>query len=103
MNNVEVRLYRNLFAVARCKANYVGLLGMQIDSGPLRYPRGTHVDVELRVTNQDDDNRCRLPAVVTNQANGEMGLTFLQHDMKTNALLLNIISLARSSALEAEL
>jgi hypothetical protein len=101
-SEITVRLYRNLFPVARCKANSLGLLGMQIDSGPLRYPKGTQVEVELSVNELDTDTECRLPAVVTNHANGEMGITFLQHDMKTNAQLLKIIAHTHVQVAEIE-
>ena len=101
-NTITVRLFRNLFPVGLCKASSLGLLGMQLDSGPLYFPRGTLVEVELSINDQDDDNVCRLPAVVSNYGNGLMDIAFLQHDMKTNARLLNIIAHTQAQVAEAE-
>ncbi|MGD9386478.1 MAG: hypothetical protein PVF28_07975, partial [Thioalkalispiraceae bacterium] len=78
-NNLQVRIFRNGHPVTRCQANYVGLLGMQINAGPLKYPKGTHLEVELRLTEQNDERQCKLPAVVTNHSSDGMGLTFLNH------------------------
>ena len=91
-NAISVRLFHNLFPVARCKATYLGLLGLQIDSGPFRYPQGTLVEVELSIEGHRDQDIVRIPAVVNAHSDGQMGLSFLRHDMKTNATLLNLIA-----------
>jgi len=97
-NAISVRLFHNMFPVARCKAIYLGLLGLQIDSGPFSYPQGTQVEVELSVAGNSDEDIVRIPAVVNNHADGQMGLSFLRHDMKTNATLLNLIAQSQSQS-----
>ena len=90
-NTVKARLFHNGSPVAWCEANFVGLLGMQVNSGPLAYPKGTRLEVELTVENQYGTNQCILPAAVTSHSNGEMGLTFLNHDMNSNSVLTEVI------------
>ena len=90
-NFIQVRLYRNKHPVVRCQANYIGLLGMQVDVGPMLYQKGTHLEVELSLDKGDGSQRCKLPAVVTNNSRDGMGLTFLDHDMYTNSILQEII------------
>jgi len=90
-NFIQVRLFRNNHPVVRCIANYVGLLGMQIDAGPLMYQKGTHLEVELMLNEGDGKLRCRLPAVVTNHSIDGLGLTFMNHDMHSNSILQEII------------
>ena len=82
---------RNNHPVVRCLVNYIGLLGMQVDVGPMMYQKGTHLEVELTLDKEDCVRRCKLPAVVTNNSSDGMGLTFLDHDMRTNGILQEII------------
>jgi hypothetical protein len=86
-NSVLVRLFRNNHPVANCKTIYVGLLGMQINAGPLAYPKGTQLEVEFT----DGSRQHKLPVVVTNHLQGDMGLTYLNHDLQTKTTLMNII------------
>jgi len=97
-NAISVRLFHNLFPVARCKATCLGLLGLQIDSGPFSYPKGTLVEVELSVDGNHGENVVRIPAVVSNYSDGQMRLSFQRHDMKTNATLLSIIARSQDHA-----
>ncbi len=99
-NFVQVRLFRNKHPVVRCLANYVGLLGMQVDVAPMMYQKGTHLEVELTLDKEDGIRRCKLPAVVTNNSRDGMGLTFLDHDMRINSILQEIIleSVAQQAA-----
>ena len=90
-NFVQVRLFRNNHPVVRCLANYVGLLGMQVDVGPMMYQKGTQLEVELTLDKDDGLRRCKLPAVVSNNSRDGMGLTFLNHDMRMNSILQEII------------
>ena len=97
-NNIRVRLYHADYPAVICRAAYVGLLGIQLDSGRLRYPLGTQLEIELHIDDDTDSYTCRVPAVVTHLGLADMGLSFLQHDMVTNAKLLTIIATAQRQA-----
>ena len=93
-NSLTARLYENDVLICSCPVNYLGLLGMQVDVEGLDeagLANGKLLQVELLDTNRDGHHRCRLPVVVTNLSPVDMGLSFLRHDMKTNAILLEMI------------
>lgn len=90
-NIVQVRLFRDNYPVIKCRANYLGTLGMQVESGPVFYQKGTVLEAELTLDENDLQLQCRIPVVVTQQAYNNIGLTFLNHDMLTNSHLLEII------------
>ena len=90
-NTLQAHLYHNNNSVACCEVHYLGLLGVQVKTGPLSYPNGTHLEVKLIDTQRKDTHQCRLPAVITNISKEDIGLTFLNHDMKTNVILLDMI------------
>jgi hypothetical protein len=88
-NIVRVRLFHDNYPVIKCRANYLGALGMQVESGPLFYQKGTELEVELTLEQQQ--LQCRVPVIVTRKEYNNLGLTFLNHDMQTNRCLLEII------------
>lgn len=88
---LQVRLFRNNRPVAYCTPHYIGVLGMQIDAGPIVYQKGTVLEVDMLLNREDKAVNCRVPVIVTNCSYDEMGLTYLNHEMTTNRELMVII------------
>jgi hypothetical protein len=98
-NNINVRLFGNGHSMSCCDADYIGLLGMQVNASQrviLMHPKGTRLEVELTLNNKNGSTRCKLPAVVTNRSNNRMGLTFINNPLQANAKLMEIILALRT-------
>jgi hypothetical protein len=97
--NINVRLFGNCHSLSCCNANYIGLLGMQVNASQrivLMHPKGTQLEVELTLNKKNGSKRCKLPAVVTNRSNNRMGLTFVNNTLQANAILMEIILALRA-------
>ncbi|MCK5091043.1 MAG: hypothetical protein KAR30_00830 [Gammaproteobacteria bacterium] len=88
-----IRLYRDNDILACCKAHYIGLMGMFVDANPLKYPKGTNLDVEISVNNLSGTNQHRLAATVTSRSIKGVGLTFVNLNKRTRLILRDIILL----------
>lgn len=98
-NSINVRLSGNGHSMSCCDADYIGLLGMQVNASQrviLMHPKGTQLEVELTLNNKNGSTRCKLPAVVTNRSNNHMGLTFINNTLQANAKLMEIILALRA-------
>jgi hypothetical protein len=78
-NDLSVLIYHNDIPVVRCKPKYVGLLGMFLCAGPVKFHSNTRLDVEL-IFGEDEGRRLRLPAIVMISNRRGLGLTFLSPD-----------------------
>lgn len=96
-NELCIRLYRNNEIEARCKANFIGLMGIHINIFSLMYSKGTHLEVDISVDNQSGISQCRLPAVVTSRSNNGVGLTFVNSNIHILSTLKDIILYAYES------
>ena len=90
-NDLSVLIYHNDIPVARCKPKYVGLLGMFLCAGPVKFHTNTRLDVELML-GEDEGRRLRLPAMVMNSSRHGLGLTFLSPDHDSINDLREIVS-----------
>lgn len=78
-NDLSVLIYHNGNPVVRCKPKYVGLLGMFLCAGPVKFHHKARLDVEL-ILGEDKGKRLRMQAVVTSSNRQGLGLTFLSPD-----------------------
>lgn len=90
-NDLSVLIYHNDIPVARCKPEYVGLLGMFLCAGPVKFHRNTRLDVEL-ILGKSQGGRLRIPAIVTSSNRWGLGLTFLSPDHDSINTLCEILS-----------
>ena len=75
-NDLSVLIYHNGNPVVRCKPKYVGVLGMYLCAGPVKFHTNARLDVEF-ITDGDEGLRFRMPAIVTSSNRQGLGLTFL--------------------------
>jgi len=69
--------------VINCSLGYIGMIGMQINSGSLLLDYGVSVDVEMTHPTENGMQYCKIPAVITHKSNKRVGLTFLFHDLES--------------------
>ena len=72
-----VRLYQDNQILVRCKVNYVGFSGMNVDVNPMLLPKGSNIDIVISVQASHGELTCALQSVVTTRSNSGVGLTFV--------------------------
>lgn len=73
---LSILIYHNDIPVVRCTPKYIGLLGMYLHAGPVKFHTHARLDVEF-IIDGEKDQRFRMPAIVTSSSRQGLGLTFL--------------------------
>jgi len=88
---MKVQIYAYNHSIIDCSVEYIGMLGMQVNSIATFLECGSKVEVELSLAAERGTLRCRMPAVITQKTPHSVGLTFLFQEMKTLDLLRNLL------------
>lgn len=95
---VDVTLYQYGLAVACCTARDVGIEGMFVAAGPLRYGTNTQLDVEFEVQwnrRFNRNKRFRLPVIVVHNAKGGLGLMIMKAETEARYAWQQMMTRAR--------
>lgn len=88
---VEAKIYRDNTYAGICRVMYLGLLGAVLDADFADLPVGLELEVELRLTMEENTPACRLRAVVNQHSRLGVGLTFRDPGKQENGKLREIV------------
>ena len=86
-----VRLYQNNQILVRCKVNYLGFSGINIDANPMLLPKGSDIDVVITAQLSNGEISCTLTSVVTTRSRLGVGLTFTGNNTNNYSVLQDIL------------
>ena len=78
---VQLRVYN--YSVVDCSLEYIGMLGMQVNSVFSQLEYGDKVDVEICLPTEFGNMHCKIPAVITKRSFYNIGLTFAFQDKES--------------------
>jgi uncharacterized lipoprotein YajG len=90
-SSFDVLLFNNNIPVVECKASNIGLYGMFVKTGPVRYARNSVLDVEIVTDAKKHPKKYRLPAYVVHQSKEGLGLAFKDDNPDVIGVIKNLI------------
>jgi hypothetical protein len=91
-SSLDVLLFKNDIPVVSCKASNIGLYGMFVKTGPVRYARNSVLDVEFPVSDKVRQKKTRrVPVYVVHQSDEGLGLAFRDETPETVGFVKKII------------
>jgi hypothetical protein len=91
-SSLDVLLVKNDIPVVSCKASNIGLYGMFVKTGPVRYARNSVLDVEFPVSTKERQKKTkRVPVYVVHQSEDGLGLAFRDESPETIGFVKKLI------------